>query len=38
VLYEKGWGGSDIIGGAPRMGGSKLEPEFVFSVIEKYKL
>lgn len=38
LTREKGWGGSDIIGGAPRMGGSKLEPEFVFSVIEKYKL
>lgn len=35
---EKGWGGSDIIGGAPRMGGSRLQPEQVFAIIEKHKL
>ena len=33
-LKEDAWGGSDIIGGSPRVGGSSLTPEQVKEIIE----
>jgi hypothetical protein len=37
VDWDTSWGGSDVIGGSPRGGGSLLLPDDVFRIVEEYQ-